>query len=50
MLNHREIEIYSKSMTPTQKKMLLAIADYNEGWISEENLENKLRTILKVKK
>ena len=30
--------------------MLLSIADYDQGWISEESLGDKLRTILKIKK
>jgi hypothetical protein len=49
MLQHHEIELI-KTLTETQKDMLLAIADYEQGWISEDDLENKLRKILMKKK
>ena len=49
MLQHDEIALMT-SLTETQKNMLLAIADYEQGWISESDLEKKLRKILMTKK
>lgn len=48
MMNHEEIKS-NTNLTDKQKEMLLCIADYNEGWISEKDLENKLSLILKRK-
>ena len=47
-MNHEEIKS-NTNLTDKQKEMLLCIADYNEGWISEKDLENKLSLILKRK-
>lgn len=47
MMNHSEIEAIKPRISNTQYKMLIAIADYNEGWITEDQLEEKLRKILK---
>jgi hypothetical protein len=47
MMNHEEIK--SSNITDKQKEILLCIADYNEGWISEQDLEDKLSLILKRK-
>ena len=47
-MNHEEIKS-NTNLTDKQKDMLLCIADYNEGWISEKDLENKLSLILKRK-
>jgi hypothetical protein len=47
MLQHNEIKLLK--ITERQKNMLLAIADYNEGWIGEDDLEKKLRKVLMVK-
>ena len=48
MMNHEEIKS-NTNLTDKQKEMLLCIADYNEGWISEQVLEDKLSLILKHK-
>jgi hypothetical protein len=48
MMNHDEIK-NSIDLTARQKEMLLCIADYNEGWITEKDLEDKLSLILKRK-
>jgi hypothetical protein len=48
MMNHEEINS-STSITDKQKEMLLCIANYNEGWITEKELEDKLKVILKHK-
>ncbi len=48
MPNHEEIKLMT-SITEKQKEMLLCIADYNEGWIDEKDLEDKLALILKRK-
>ena len=48
MMNHDEIK-NSIDLTARQKEMLLCIADYNEGWITEKDLEAKLSLILKRK-
>ena len=40
-MNHDEIK-NSIDLTARQKEMLLAIADYNEGWITKKELEDKL--------
>ena len=45
MMNHDEIK-NSIDLTVRQKEMLLVIADYNEGWITEKELEDKLKIIL----
>lgn len=45
-MNHEEIKS-NTNLTDKQKEMLLCISDYNEGWISEKDLENKLSLILK---
>jgi hypothetical protein len=50
MLKHDEIQLIKNQVSETQYNMLLAIADYNEGWIAVEQLEKKLRTILMAKK
>ena len=46
MLSHEEIKAL-KLITNNQRKMLLVIADYNEGWITESELETMLIKILK---
>jgi hypothetical protein len=48
MMNHEEIKS-NTNLTDNQKEMLLCIDDYNEGWISEQDLEDKLSLILKLK-
>jgi len=46
MMSHEEIK---KNKYPKkQERMLLAIADFNEGWIDEDSLESKLYKILKT--
>ena len=47
-MNHEEIKS-NTNLTDKQKDMLLCIADYNEGWVSEKDFENKLSLILKRK-
>lgn len=49
MMNHSEIELIKSRISNTQYKMLIAIADYNEGWIDENQLEKRLQKILKCK-
>lgn len=44
MLQHHEIQLLN--IPERQKNMLLAIADYEQGWISESDLEEKLRKVL----
>ena len=48
MMNHEEIKS-NTNLTDKQKEILLCIADYNEGWITEKDLENRLNLILKRK-
>jgi hypothetical protein len=48
MMNHDEIK-NSIDLTARQKEILLCIADYNEGWLTEKDLEDKLKIILKRK-
>lgn len=48
-MKHSEIELIKHRISNTQYKMLIAIADYNEGWIDENQLEQKLKEILKRK-
>lgn len=48
MMNHEEIKS-NTNLTDKQKEMLLCIADYNEGWITEKDLEDRLSLILKRK-
>lgn len=47
-MNHEEIKS-NTNLTDKQKEMLLCIADYNEGWIDENQLEKRLQKILKRK-
>ena len=47
-MNHDEIK-NSIDLTARQKEILLCIADYNEGWLTEKDLEDKLKIILKRK-
>lgn len=46
MLQHHEIKLMTNISTK-QKEILLAFADYEQGWISEQELEDKLTKIIK---
>lgn len=48
MLQHHEIKLMN--ISTKQKDILLAYADYNEGWITEKELEDKLTKIINRKK
>lgn len=48
MLQHHEIKLLN--ISNKQKDILLAYADYNEGWITEQELEDKLKKIINRKK
>lgn len=47
MLQHHEIKLMN--ISTKQKDILLAYADYNEGWITEKELEDKLTKIINQK-
>lgn len=47
-MNHEEIKS-NTNLTDKQKEILLCIADYNEGWLTEKQLEDMLTIILKHK-
>lgn len=48
MLQHHEIKLMT-NISNKQRDILLVMADYDQGWITEQELEDKLTKIIKRK-
>jgi hypothetical protein len=48
MLQHHEIKLMN-TISTKQRDILLAFADYEQGWITEQELEDKLTKIINRK-
>jgi hypothetical protein len=48
MLQHHEIKLMN-TISKKQRDILLVFADYEQGWISEQELEDKLTKIINRK-